>query len=74
VKARGHFLEAEMFFIFGTVTVEATQLTTDVRAVISDSFGQKKEILVRDDRVERVPWAVFAENHMRWSQAQTRRN
>lgn len=58
----------------GTVTIEATQLATDVHAVISDSFGIQKRVTFQEDRVETIPWDLIAAKHVAYSQARTRRN
>lgn len=63
-----------MTWQYGTVTVEATQLATDVRAVITDKFGVSKSIVFTEARVEDVPWEMFVDNHIRYSQWKTRRN
>ena len=63
-----------MTFQHGTVTIEATQLATDVRAVISDVFGVEKSLVITEARVEQVDWRVYADCHMKYSQAKTRRN
>lgn len=58
----------------GTVTIEATQLATDVRAVITDRFGITKSLVFQEARVEAIPWPVIVDNHIRFSQWKTRRN
>jgi len=63
-----------MTFVIGTVTVEATQLATDVDVQIEDRFGVKKRMTFANDRIQDVPWDSIAENDVHYSQWQTRRN
>jgi hypothetical protein len=63
-----------MTISIGTVTVEATQLATDVHAKITDVYGVTKSVTFAEDRVEGIPWRAIAETHVYFSQARTRRN
>lgn len=63
-----------MTISIGTVTVEATQLATDVHAKITDVFGMTKSVTFAEDRVEGIPWHAIAATHVHFSQARTRRN
>jgi hypothetical protein len=63
-----------MTISIGTVTVEATQLATDVHAKITDVYGVTKSVTFAEDRVDGIPWNAIAETHVHFSQARTRRN
>ena len=69
-----HIFRRIMTIAIGTVTVEATQLATDLHAVITDKFGVTRRVTFTEDRVEEVPWGLIAATHVHYSQWKTGRN
>ena len=63
-----------MTIAIGTVTVEATQMATDVHAVITDKFGVTRRVTFSEDLVHSIPWELIAATHVHYSQAKTGRN
>lgn len=58
----------------GTVTVKRVQLGDDTHVSISDTFGYRKETVMRGVALHEVPVEDAAEIHRRYSQTATRRN
>lgn len=63
-----------MTFRFGTVTVEARQIASDVKFEISDVFGMNRSGVISEAKVEAIPWQILAQRHALCSQILTRRN
>lgn len=58
----------------GTLTVTRVQIGSDTQVTISDTFGHRRELLMRGVALHEVSVEDAAEIHRRYSQNATRRN
>lgn len=63
-----------LLFVDGTVSIEMTPIADDLRLVITDKFGFRKETVLAGTKPEHLDVRWLASVHRRFSMARTGRN